>query len=57
MKKGGFAARKPGSPPASPKAQPLQREYEQAPKRQGKGKDKPKASDLAFGDRSAAKME
>lgn len=56
MKKGGFAARKPGFPPSASKAQPLAREYEQAPKRQGKGKDKPKASDLPFGDRSPAKM-
>lgn len=60
MSKGGkgFAARKPGFPSSSPKAQPLAREYEEAPRsKHGKGKDKPKVSDLAFGDRSAAKMK
>lgn len=57
MKKG-FAARKPGFPPGGPKAQPLQREYNEAPRsKHGKGKDKPKASDLPLGDRSPAKMK
>ena len=55
--KGGFAARKPGFPPSSSKANPLQREYDQAPRSaKHKGKDKPKVTDLAFGDRSKAKM-
>jgi len=57
-RKGGFNARKPGFPPARPKANPLQREYDESPRMpKHKGKDKPKASDLPFGDRSAAKME
>lgn len=54
-RKGGFAARKPGFPAKGP--QPMQREYDQAPRKpQHKGKDKPKVTDLAFGDRSKAKM-
>lgn len=53
--KSGFAARKPGFP--SPKVQPLKRDYEEAPRSpKGRGHDKPKVSDLPFGDRSKARM-
>jgi hypothetical protein len=43
----------------APGKQPLKREYDEAPKgsKHGKGSDKPKASDLPFGDRRSAKME
>lgn len=55
-RKGGFAPRKPGFPTKGP--QPLQREYDQAPMhKRGKGKDKPKVTDLALGDRRSATME
>lgn len=56
-RKGGFNARKPGFPPGGPKANPLQREYNESPRSsKHKGKDKPKVTDLAFGDRSKARM-
>lgn len=56
--KGGFNARKPGFPSAAPSKQPLKRDYEEAPRsKHGKGSDKPKVSDLAFGDRSRARMK